>query len=106
APSSPESAHYESPGGRSLFNCKRGFSRNAAIVNSQGREPLEAKWQLETTAPTGRKRLSPRWGFHLVCVPVQGLTPLAIDSRPGGPACGCIPFAALGSVPAQPAPAL
>jgi DNA polymerase III alpha subunit len=52
-------------------------SRNAAKVNSQGRQPLENE-NIETEAPKGRQTLTNCHDNH------QGLTPLAIDCRPFG----------------------
>jgi hypothetical protein len=69
-------------------------SRNAATVNSQGRQPLERVHRFEFEAPTGRQTvshlLSPRWGFNDLALLSQGLTPLAINFRPFGPTCTCI----------------
>jgi hypothetical protein len=74
------------------------FSPKGPSVNSQGREPLEW-WTIILQAPTGRKSLSPRWGFHGLTRVYQGLTPLAINDRRVAAetdACKCISFCALG----------
>jgi error-prone DNA polymerase len=62
----------------------RSDSRNAATVNSQGRQPLENA-NVETKAPKGRQSLSAPLGLTNCVGDHQGLTPLAIDCRPFGP---------------------
>jgi len=67
------------------FRGGAGSSPGGAVVNSQGREPLEC-------GKCGAKDFKTRRGdsINIICVmiwgdcSVQGLTPLAIDRRPTG----------------------
>src|SRR5207248_1979717 len=68
------------------FGARQQFSRKAATVNSQGREPLVSTVK-QILAPTGRKFvwLSPLRGFAARTPSNEGLAPLAINFRPVGP---------------------
>jgi len=57
-------------------------SPEGAIVNSQGREPLETI-RLPKEPRRGGSSVAPP-GLSLLCVSFQGLTPLAIECRPFG----------------------
>ena len=83
------------------------YSRNAAAVNSQLRKPLE-EIAFQNESPNGAAEaqdtsLSPRWGLPATDARHQGLTPLAINFRPVGPAGKCMsfnaPVRATGAVP-------
>jgi hypothetical protein len=68
-------------------------SRNAAIVNSQGREPLvyfSAKESSPDGARVGHHSVAPTGLNSMARTSDQGFTPLAINFRPFGPASRCI----------------